>query len=182
VLRFTNVGHGRRLKRNEILEALQPLVGLSLTIARKAGSTRGFHCGAIRPHSRGSCGEYALHLQCSWRIDGPDGIVTGTEDLWQHVEPDVRPDDWSHEHGDSLQDARLGELLGSFDPVTRSWINSDGRLTVSAIDASDRGDLTIDLAGGFTLRAFPAGSRDEMWRLFQPGTEQAHFVAVAHEA
>jgi hypothetical protein len=138
---------------------------------------RVLHFGAVTDGEDGSWGKYALHLQCPWRLDGPAGTVTGQDDLWEHATLELPPDDWSFEHGDSLQDARLGALLGSYDERTRSWINSKpGHLVVMSVDATDYGDLTVEFSGGYTLRVFPASSRGEFWRLFVSDSNDSHFV------
>ncbi len=54
---------------------------------------RVLHFGRIRKIEKGTVSEYALHIQCPWRIEGPEGIVTGRSDLWEPAEdsPDI---DW----------------------------------------------------------------------------------------
>lgn len=138
---------------------------------------RVLHFGTVVDGEDGSWAEYALHLQCPWRLDGPSGTVTGQDDLLEHVTLEVPPDDWSFEQGESLQDGRLGSLLGSYDERTRSWINkAPGRLVVQSVDATNYGDLTLSLSGGYVLRVFPASSRGESWRIFSPRSDAAHFV------
>ena len=157
--------------------AVQPLVGLRLSIARRAGSMRGFHFGAVSEDESGSWGEYALHLQCPWRIDGPRGVVTGQGDLWEHPTLELPPEDWSYEGGNSLQDVRLGALLGGRDERTRSWVNLKAEaLIVTRVLGQESGELTLTLSGGFTLRVFPDTSRDEAWRLLARGGDGAHYV------
>ena len=143
---------------------------------------RVFHFGDVVEHVDGSTGAFALHLQCPWRIDGRDGTVSGSDDLWVHASVPTPPEEWSYEDGNSLQDRRLGELLDSYDPRTRSWMNRSERLVVASIDGSDRGDVVIGLTGDHTLRVFPARSGDESWRLFRPRHEDAHFVFGEAEA
>jgi hypothetical protein len=181
-LGFKHATNLERVTRDELLNALGPLLGERLTIARRAASMRGFHFGDIVEHDDGSTGVFALHLQCPWRIDGPDGTVTGSDDLWVHAAMSKPPDEWSYEDGDSLQDRRLAELLGTYDARTRSWVNAAERLVVTSVDGSDHGDVVIVLTGGYTLRVFPARSRDESWRLFRPRVEDAHVVFGAAEA
>lgn len=164
--------------REIVLAQLRPLVGLRLAIARRAGSMRVFHFGPVRQLERGSIGEYALHIQCPWRIETRDSIVTGQEDLW---EPFVVPDGfdwdaWTYETGDSLQDHRLASLLGGHDARTKSHVNNGELLVVESVEADDHGSASLALTGGFCLRIFPAGSRGEEWRLFRPSEGTGHFV------
>ncbi len=158
-----------------LLRHLQPIVGMPLSIARRASSMRGFHFGAVRPIDRGTAGEYSLHIQCPWRIEGPNGILTGSSDLWRPLSSDVDWNTWTYERG-NLQDALLREWLGGYDEGTRSLINPDERLVVEAVKADDYGGATIALSGGFRLVLFPDGSDDENWRLFQCQTDAAHLV------
>ena len=158
------------MTREEIIAAFAPLVGLSFSIARRGGAMRVFHFGDIVEHEVGSSGEMALHLQCPWRLDGPLGTITGSDDIWLHRDLRARPENWSYEDGESLQDQRLSGLLGSYD------------LRVIAIDATRQGEVTIRFNGDYVLRLFPACSRGESWRLFRPGNAQiGHVVFEAPE-
>ncbi len=82
---------------------------------------------------------------------------------------------WDYEQG-NLQDVRIGELLGGYDPKTRTLINATQKLFVEDVQADDFGGLCISLSDGYRLVLFPAGSRGEDWRLFVPESEVAHFV------
>ncbi len=59
-----------------VFKALEPLVGLPLSIARSAADMRVFHFGKVRPaaNGKGTVGEYALHIQCPWRLVGKEGL------------------------------------------------------------------------------------------------------------
>ena len=68
----------------QVLTHLRLLVGLKLSVARRAADLRNFQFGPMRAVEGGTLGEWALHVQCPWRIEGPDGnIVTGRSDLWE---------------------------------------------------------------------------------------------------
>jgi hypothetical protein len=71
-----------------ITRSLLQLVGLTLSVARDAGSMKNFQFGNVGPHpfGKGTIGEFALHIQCSWRIVGGEGIVTGSADYYEPVE------------------------------------------------------------------------------------------------
>ena len=158
-----------------VLRHLRLLVGLPLSIARRAATMRTFHFGSVRPVERGTVGEYALHVQCAWRIEGANGIVTGSADLWRPLSPDADREAWNYEDG-NLQDALLQEWLGGYDEQTHSCFNPDGRLVVEATGTDDCGGADFTLSGGFRLVLFPEGSDGEDWRLFQPQTDAAHLV------
>src|SRR5512138_3471413 len=77
--------------KNRIEEALRVLVGLPMWSAGRAGNLEWFEFGArrivIEQHGkhRGEqkeVGEYALHVQCTWRITHQNGIVVGSHDRY----------------------------------------------------------------------------------------------------
>jgi hypothetical protein len=147
---------------------------------RRAADLRNFQFGQIRTVHNGTLGEYALHVQCPWRIEGPNGIVTGRLDLWEPVaeEENVDSADWDYDHNENLQDARLGTLLAGYDPATRSLVNKTEHLVVQDVHADHCGGATIELSGGYRLQLFPAGTRGEDWRVFRPGRGEPHFVVA----
>jgi hypothetical protein len=156
-------------------EALQPLVGLRLSIARCAADMRVFHFGEIRPHrnGRGAVGEYALHVQCPWRLVGADGLITGSDDLYQPPSSDAEINQDDPQSG-CLQDVRLAALLGGYDTITSSHINATDKLVVVAVRADQYGSAEIIFSGDVSLQLFPASSTGENWRFF--GDETDHFV------
>lgn len=168
------------MSKAQILSYLSLLIGKQLSIARRAASMRGFHFGriTIEADKNRSTGEFALHIQCPWRIEGPIGIVTGDEDLWEPVgqDEDIDWEKWNYEDNENLQDQQVGELLGGYDPMTKSFINKTEFLVVEAINADDFGGASISLSGNYRLVLFPSSSVSENWRLFQPSSDQEHFV------
>ena len=153
--------------RAEVRAALQPLVGLPLSAVRRAADLRNFVFGELVSVEGGSVGAWGLHVQCAWRIDGPGGIVTGRDDLWEPEDPNVRVDeDWSYDTSPTLQDARV-----------KAWFASavEPRV-VKHVDADVFGGATIELSGGFTLRIAPMETRGEAWRLLGPSRDVPHFV------
>lgn len=164
---------------DEIRNQLEPLIGLKLSIARRVGDMRNFQFGPIRKVDRGTVGDYALHIQCPWRIENPYGIVTGYSDLWEPAEADEEIDweNWDYEDGNA-QDKHLQAMLKNYDPDTRSIINEGEWLVVESIQADAYGGASIILSGGFRLVIFPAGTQNEDWRIFQPNTDGPHFVVA----
>jgi hypothetical protein len=165
-------------RADEIITHLRPLVGLKLSIARRAADLRIFQFGPIRKVEQGSIGDYALHIQCPWRIEGPQGIVTGRSDLWEPADasPEIDWKNWNYDRDENLQDKCVGGWLGSYDPQTRSFVNESDQLVVEAVQADIYGGAMIILSGSYRLVLFPAGTRGEDWRIFQPGTDEPHFV------
>jgi hypothetical protein len=135
------------------------------------------HFGDIRPHAsgKGTVCDYALHVQCPWRFDGPRGTITGCGDLWEYAGPGERPLNWSHEDGLSVQDQRWATLFVR-DESTRSWINERDRFVVNRTELTKRGDVTLEPSEGYEILLFPASYRSEAWRLFAPEGDADHLV------
>src|SRR5437588_12996674 len=120
----------RRPTRQQVIAALSQIIGLPLTAARRAADMRTFQFGTLRPLDRGSVGDFALHVQCPWRIEGQGGIVTGRLDLWEPVDDNAPFDEnWDYEKSPNLQDARL-----------ERWLErNESSLVVHSVDADEFG-------------------------------------------
>lgn len=155
---------------------LEMLLGLKLSLARYAGDVRLFHFGKLSG-SPEPCGQYAIHLQCPWRLEGSEGILTGLQDWYTPAELDAAVDDeWKPENGGSLQEAILRRLMNDTPGSSRSIENRTDHLTVTGILTDRFGGFCLDLSGGFHLSVFPTRSRGEQWRLLEPDTDSEHFV------
>lgn len=164
--------------KDQILNHIKPLIGLELSIARRAADLRNFQFGDTTATERGTIGKYALHIQCPWRIEGPNGIVTGRSDLWEPVEMEngFNWDEWDYETDGNLQNKKIGELLQGYDEKTHSYINQTKMLVVEEVRSDIFGGAEIYLSGGYRIVIFPDQSRSEQWRIFRPGTAESHFV------
>jgi len=133
--------------------------------------------GSVSPHpsGKGTIGQFALHIQCSWRIVTSEGILTGSADYYESAELGTEVDANDRQKG-NLQRKRLSDLLRSYDASTHSWVNSTGQLIVQCVVVDDFGGFELELSGGFRLQVFPDGSRAEDWRFFAPGSEEGHVV------
>jgi len=89
------------------------LVGKPLSILRFLGQTLNVQFGKIHTSKsgEGTIGELALHVQCSWRLDGPNGIVVGYQEMFDYVGR-KEPTHWDFEKGSSLLEKRLNDLFG----------------------------------------------------------------------
>lgn len=160
--------------RAEIEARLAPLVGLPLSVARRAADMLTVQFGEMRRVERGSVGEWALHVSGAWRLEGPGGIVTGHADVWESAEPRP-PEGWTWDDGPNRRDRRMLETLGAPDEFGGAR-NVTGLLCVESVRASPYGDLRMALSGGYRLRIFP-DTEDEAWRLFAHQPDDArHFV------
>jgi hypothetical protein len=161
-----------------VVTHLTPLIGLQLTIGRRAGNMTNFHFGKIRRFKDGTKGAYALHIQCPWRIEDRRRIVTGRADLYEPADPtgEIDLDDWHFETHENLLYKRIRELLGGYDPETRSAINVGAGLVVERV-ACDRFGTSED----FTVRRIQAlrisrRKRGRVLAFFQCGNTSKHFV------
>ena len=152
-----------------VRQALEQLVGQPLADRGRALDMLTLGFGRLRHHKGRTVGELALHVQCSWRVDGPEGIVTGRADFWEPADDKVdRASVGQHDRDPNLQDRRMAEWLGKDRPRARpsSWPSAPLRTAVRRSTCSD----------GCRLTLFPAGTVGEDWRLFRPGDDAPHFV------
>jgi hypothetical protein len=161
-----------------IREALAPLHGLPLWDAGRAANMLWLLLGARvnAPTSRDPnrvTGEYALHLQCPWRVSFITGIVAGSSDMYVPADPEADEESFRWDRpGDAVADANL-----------KRWIaaHSAAPLVVTAVDVDRCGGFVLQLSQEFAVEVFPTASSEphdirEQWRLLMPGVEAAHFV------
>ena len=149
------------------------LVGLPLWAVGRASDLAWFQFGS-RKTVRGwkgderEVGDYALHVQCAWRITMQDKIVTGRGDIFctptETSEPTAPDFDW--------------EKGNRFDRVVRELFQ-DGlhQFLVQSVRVGTAGSLSIALEGDYKLELFPHDSEtEEHWRFFRPYSEEPHLV------
>ncbi|SCB60033.1 hypothetical protein GA0061105_10983 [Rhizobium aethiopicum] len=163
------------VNRALLQDGLQVLVGLPLSIVRNAADMKVLHFGTIRPprSGRGTVGEYALHIQCPWRIVSESVVITGTSDRFVTLQGGAG---WNDDvpQSQNLQFIRIAALLKGFDEATKSFINTTEQLVVMTASADTYGGADLALSGGYRLQIFPDGSLEEDWRFIQ--NEGRHFV------
>jgi hypothetical protein len=113
-------------------------------------------------------GEYALHLQCAWRIRGPRGIVVGSGDLhYPKCDSDDIPEDFDWQK-ENRRDERLTGLLTT---------GAEKPLMVEGVSGDETGGFVLNISRGFRLEVMPDDSLPhEHWRLLRPGELSSHFV------
>jgi hypothetical protein len=151
-----------------VRQALEQLVGQPLADRARTLDMLTLGFGRLRPYEGRTVAELALHVQCSWRVDGPEGIVTGRADFWEPADDKVDRASWDNDRDPNLQDRRMAEWLGEGP--------SGSGPVVLAVRATPHGGAEIDLSDGCRLTLFPAGTVGEDWRLFRPGDDASHFV------
>ena len=117
-------------------------------------------------------GEFALHVQCAWRMARRNQILVTSRDI--HYSADYSEDqdipdefDWDREPN------RLDKLLHSlFEQETNDFV-------VQKVEVGDAGKLHLLLGNDASLELFPDDSlAGERWRLFIPGAHQPHLVVT----
>ena len=68
----------------QIVQQMKPPIGLQLSYFRHAADMANLRFGQIRPVEKGSVAEYALHVQCPWRIESSEGILPVEEICGSH--------------------------------------------------------------------------------------------------
>jgi hypothetical protein len=167
------------MKKVEIEMATRPLVGKTLWGCGRAADMATFAFGerrAVPDRRRGlrEVGEYALHVQCAWRITREDQVVVGSRDLYYPAdygdENQDLPEDFDWDQDPNRRDKLLGSL---FENGTKSFV-------VGTIHVGAAASLHIQLSDGLCLELFPDDSLNrERWRLFRPGTNEPHLVVTA---
>ena len=121
-------------------------------------------------------GEYALHVQCPWRVSGVTGVLAGSSDVYVPADPDAGEESFRWDKpGDSIVDLHL-----------ERWIetHSESPLIVDLISVDRCGGFVLALSNEFAIEVFPDASSEphdvrEQWRLFRPGVEdEEHFVVL----
>ena len=160
-------------------KALSVLIGKRLSIWRRASTMLTVQFGSVCREGDKSWGEYALHIDCPWRLLRHGRIFTGREDLF---EPRILKrhfdwDKWANENWhDNLMEAIVLSVLKGVDKKTRSIENTRRILTVTKVDVSALGDLRIHMTGGFCLETFAEGTDTEFWRLLDWNKERHHVL------
>lgn len=163
------------MKISTIQEVLTPLVGLPLRYFGRAANLLWIHFGKIRevPAYGGgtkNVGEWALHVQCPWRLCQPGRVVIAYHDFYHTPECKLL-DNWD-EFGKSQFDfvaTKLAEEFENNPPVVTSG------------QADDVGGFSIEMSGQYRLEVFvdESNATAEQWRLFQPAIDSRHFVFPA---
>jgi hypothetical protein len=161
--------------REQAQRALGVLIGLQLWSSGRASDLQWFQFGqrrTVNDHRGRSkeVGQYALHVQCAWRIIQGDRVIVGSRDL--HYPADEGQNrqefDWEVVGGNR----RDKQVEAFFEDGTRP-------LLVREIRVGEAGSFTIALDFGYALGVFPDdSSADEHWRIFKPYAEEPHFVVT----
>jgi hypothetical protein len=157
-----------------IQQALMRLVGLPLRFIGRAANLLWLHFGATHEvAARGggtkTVGDWAIHVQCAWRLCRHGRIELAYRDYYYSADGDAL-DDWDTP-GKSRFD-RLAAVLGREFETTPPVVHS--------VTTDDVGGFSLTLSHDYRLDVFPDHSShdddSEHWRLFEPGSDREHFV------
>ncbi|MHB8647090.1 MAG: hypothetical protein ACYDAR_14970 [Thermomicrobiales bacterium] len=168
--------------KERIEQELEALVGMPLWGSHRAADLQGFQFGERvpsmsratkrRPAEAVVVGEYALHVQCPWRIIEASRIVVASVDLYYAAgeDPYKQYEDFDWDKQPNRRDERIAALIVA-------WTEKPP--TVESVKADTVGSLRIGLSQRYTLDVFPADSLgNEHWRLLANALKRKHFVVT----
>ncbi len=160
-------------------EVLSVLDGLRLREIGRGADMLWMHFGDLRevPSRRGGTrevGEWALHIQTSWRFTRRDRIIVGVLDFYAYA------DDGSDYDWDRGGESRFDRIASSLNQSLR-----EDDIRVREVTCDEVGSITLHLDADLHFAVFPNFSSDypdrEYWRFFRPATDDPHHV-VSTEA
>jgi hypothetical protein len=163
--------------KEEIENALAPLRGLKVWGPARAVNMLSLQFGESRARispisGPREVGEYALHVQCPWRVTKGARLVVGSGDLLTPADPKVDRETWDW------------DVVGAtwWDEQIREFFEKNSiSLEVEAVIVDAFGGFRLICSGDVTFEVFPTASAaphdvSEYWRLFRPGGSIKHFV------
>jgi len=164
------------MMREQIESALADLLNLPLEGTGRAADMQVFEFGAPHTYEIRSgtitAGVCSLHIQCAWRISGPQGIIVASRDRhYPAGDPYNEPPDFDPSGSEvNRRDVRLQHFLAE---------HQDSLLTVELVAADPLGGFRLTLSEGFALEVFPDNSlTSEHWRLLTRLKDGRHFVVT----
>jgi hypothetical protein len=162
-----------------IISELGKLVGLKLQYAGRASNLLWMGFGdivkIIRRGRTEETAEYALNIQCSWRISLGNKIVVASRDFYSPSS------EWDGDIEDFNWDIRGNNR---FDERIKTFIKDNGQIKVLQINSDEVGGLNVFLSGGSKLEVFPDSSEDdeqsEHWRFFNRKENSPHFIVTGN--
>jgi hypothetical protein len=172
---ITTVTLSQMTMDSDIQRSLSVLVGLPLWALGRAADLAWFEFGdrrTVLSHlgKEKLVGDYALHIQCPWRMTLGHEIITGRGDIFCAPEKSEEPTpiDFDWQKGNRFD--RIVAVL--FDHESR-------QLTVQGVRAGEVGSLVIQLEDGYKLEVFPYDFESgEHWR-FSSHTLTSHTLYLA---
>ena len=159
--------------------ALAPLQGMAMWGAARAADMLTLQLGEPRMDTspmgrRREIGEYALHVQCPWRLTENARLIVGSGDLYTPAEPSV----------DRV--AFQWDAVGAswWDHQLRGFFSDRAPIRIERIAADPFGGFLLACSSNISFEVFPNTSAvphddSEYWRLLKPGDSTKHFVVCA---
>ncbi|WPP01676.1 hypothetical protein SFA35_10145 [Pseudomonas sp. HR96] len=148
--------------------ALSRLVGQPLTGAARAVDMLTLQLGTLgqrrTPLGRlVEAGQWALHVQCAWRVSTAAGFYVGREDYWHPAGASASnrsPGDWTPDLGNR------------WDERMSAWIDARSACaaSIASVGSDSCGGLRLRFDDGYVLEVFPGGGEGEQWRLITWGS------------
>lgn len=166
--------------RDAIRSQIGKLIGLNLRYAGRASNLFWLGFGEMisvtRRGKTEELAEYAIDIQCSWRITKDNKILVGSRDFYSPRSG------WNVENDDFDWDVQGNNR---FDEQIESFIeNAKEHVAVERIEPDEVGGLKIFLSQGYLLEVFPDTSEDdeysEFWRFFNRRENSPHFVVTGN--
>ncbi len=157
------------MKKKLIEDKVAVLKGMRLAASFLAADMRVFHfCLPEEGYTLTTA--LCLHIQCPWRIEQDDRIITGRYDYWEPL-TDIDGDEletWDPDKDGNLQ----AQIMESFlkEPIF-----------VSDVRYAGCGGIILDFSNHTKLTLFPQGAKAEDWRLFRKDQETPHLVVSGGE-
>jgi hypothetical protein len=161
--------------RPEVEAALAVLKSKPLWTCRRTAAAATFHFGKRhRTHDAhgapAEAGDYALQLQCPWRIARKDRILVASDDLYfpaGYSSDQAPPPNFDWDRQPNRRDKLLAELFAPGRPT----------LSVRKIEPGFAGSFRLLFDDKMLLEVVPVTSRRiEHWRLLRPKSDEPVFV------
>jgi len=162
--------------RDEIISELNKLIGLKFQYGGRASNLFWLGFGEMitvkRLRETNELAEYALHIQCSWRITKSNKILVASRDLYSpNSEWDEENEDFDWDvQGNNRFDERIKSLMEDVKET----------LDVRKIESDEVGGLKVFFTENYVLEIFPDISDEdeysEFWRFINFRDKSPHFV------
>jgi len=156
------------------LEALKPLVGLPLWAGGRAANLIWLQFGSKRKVLRRSVdqevGDFALHIQCFWRLCNAQKIIVASGDrFYPRGDPfkEAEDFDWTEPHVNRC-DEKLEAIFQSVEAE---------QLIVQAVRSDKYGGFRLFFRSSLKLEVYIDDTvATEKWRFFRPYSDEGHFI------
>ena len=165
--------------KEKIEDILGNLLGIALVAIGRSCDLEWFQFGDLieivdhRGNKR-KVSEYALHVQCGWRITDAAGIIVASQDRFyprEGWEGNIEDFNWDVQ-GENRSDQLVCKFLKK---------NKENILIVKSVRADRFGGFELSFSNEVKLEVFPDGTTNaEHWRFFKPYSEVQHFIVTSN--